>query len=238
MSRTRWLRDNSYKYKLQIVLIIFLISILSGCALVLNDLLKGIETTEIVDFNIYYEGFYSEKDGIKIFGEDFNINDLIDVTVNSTSTLFINGIAYNFPEIIYLKNNIFDNNITPSNLTLTKQSLANISIDFEVTISYYSTPDNLQPEATEIVLRLKDSTSINLEDTSKLTFVIGIDNNEKLVYYLLKEGEVNTLEESSLESNVYYITDSLVYFSSLKLEDNLLKIYYPSSMGSPQLYSY
>ncbi|MBO8139996.1 MAG: hypothetical protein H0Z22_05950, partial [Thermosipho sp. (in: Bacteria)] len=132
MPRTRWIRNNSYKYKLQIVLVLLIFFVLSGCGLIINNMLENTEKTESIEFQIIYQGFYYQGyDSTRIFGDEFSFNDLISVRIDSTSNVLYNGEHYYFLNnenndipIIYSRNeNFFENDITPPGLNIiTKQS--------------------------------------------------------------------------------------------------------------------
>lgn len=239
MPRTRWIRNNSYKYKLQIILVLSLFLILSGCGLIIKDMFKvhenTDETTDFIEFEIIYQGFYYENDSTKIFGAEFKFNDLISVTVNSTSNIIYNDNIYYFPnDNIYSRDANFKNYITPPGLnTITKQSTLNLTLDLEVTITYEATNTQGSLESTNLTLEIFENISTDTSNVSKLKLIIGLDASGNLVYDLLKDDDFDNFVDVSGNEGIYYVfhqtSNSIVFYSTLLLNEGSSKIYYPSS---------
>jgi hypothetical protein len=193
------------------------------------------ETTDFIEFEIIYQGFYYENDSTKIFGAEFKFNDLISVTVNSTSNIIYNDNIYYFPnDNIYSRDANFKNYITPPGLnTITKQSTLNLTLDLEVTITYEATNTQGSLESTNLTLEIFENISTDTSNVSKLKLIIGLDASGNLVYDLLKDDDFDNFVDVSGNEGIYYVfhqtSNSIVFYSTLLLNEGSSKIYYPSS---------
>jgi hypothetical protein len=199
-------------------------------------MLEGTKTTDIIEFQIIYQGFYYENDSTKIFGDEFKFNDLISVTVNSTSNIIYNDNTYYFPnDNIYSRDANFKNyNITPPELNIiTKQSTLNLTLDLEVTITYEATNTQGSLESTNLTLEIFENISTDTSNVSKLKLIIGLDASGNLVYDLLKDDDFDNFVDVSGNEGIYYVfhqtSNSIVFYSTLLLNEGSSKIYYPSS---------
>jgi len=217
------------------VLVIFIFFLLSGCGLIINDILEGTETTDIIEFQIIYQGFYYENNSTKIFGDEFKFNDLISVSVNSTSNIIYNDNAYYFPNDIYSRDVSFENDITPPGLNIiTKQSTLNLTLDLEVTITCEATNAEGDLESTDLTLEISENISTDTSNVSKLKLIIGLDASGNLVYDLLKDDDFNYTVVKDESEGIYYVVDQSlnVFYSTLVFDGATSIIYYPSSWGN------
>jgi len=227
------------------VLVIFIFFLLSGCGLIINDILEDTETTDIIEFQIIYQGFYYENNSTKIFGDEFKFNDLISVSINSTSNVLYNDKHYNFSSndypnndfslIIYSRDeNIFKNNITPPNLIITKQSTLNLILDLQVGIAYEATDTESGDVFTDyLTFDIQDEISTDTSNVSELKLIIGLDASGNLVYDLLKDNDFNYTIARDENDGIYYVFDKSFsrFYSTLVLNGATSIIYYPSSWG-------
>jgi len=227
------------------VLVLLIFFVLSGCGLIINNMLENTEKTESIEFQIIYQGFYYQGyDSTRIFGDEFSFNDLISVSINSTSNVLYNGEHYYFLNnenndipIIYSRNeNFFENDITPPGLNIiTKQSTLNLTLDLEVTITCEATNAEGDLESTDLTFNTNENISTDTSNVSKLKLIIGLDASGKLVYDLLKDDDFNYTVVKDENEGIYYVVDqtstSSVFYSTLLLNEGTSKIYYPSSWG-------
>ena len=230
------------------MLVLLIFFVLSGCGLIINNMLENTEKTESIEFQIIYQGFYYQGyDSTRIFGDEFSFNDLISVSINSTSNVLYNDKHYNFSSndypnndfslIIYSRDeNIFKNNITPPNLIITKQSTLNLILDLQVGIAYEATDTESGDVFTDyLTFDIQDEISTDTSNVSELKLIIGLDASGKLVYDLLKDDDFNYTVVKDENEGIYYVVDqtstSSVFYSTLLLNEGTSKIYYPSSWG-------
>lgn len=200
MSRGKRICCNSYKYKFQIIVFLFLlISLLSSCGVVLDNVLPDFETQQNVEFNVYFQAFYSPtlKDICKEkLGGEFDIDNLEKVSVD----IEINGQSAHFDDLLE-----GSNNITPQ-ITIEKKK--NASIIANSTVTYFLKKDEFI-EATEVTLEYFYSFSeLNLLDKEKVF----------LIFYLKDEDNKVTLS-----SDIFY--DVKKYTKDIPSSSNQ-KIYY------------
>lgn len=209
---------------------------LSGCGLILNDLLENSETTKTIDFQIIYQGFYYEFDGNRIFGNDFNFGDLISVSIEPTSTLTFKDKTFYFSNndeslIVYSRNDLFYKNIiTPLNLIIEEQASITLNLDLKVKLTYEATI-NEEKISTDLTLAFPNNfitISTNTADVSSLKLIIGLDSSGNLVYDLLKNNNFYSVD-ASLDEGIYYVTNQNIFYSTLSLGDSTSIIYYPNS---------
>lgn len=203
-------------------------------------MLEGTKTTDIIEFQIIYQGFYYENDSTKIFGDEFKFNDLVTVTVNSTCNY--NNKTYYFSNDIYSRSeNLFKNDITPPNLIITKQNTLNLTLELQVEITYEATNTQGSLESTNLTLEIFENISTDTSNVSKLKLIIGLDASGNLVYDLLKDDDFNNSVETEESEGIYYITNQSfsVFYSTLVFENGEpSKIYYPSSLNIVGPYKY
>jgi len=225
------------------VLVLLIFFVLSGCGLIINNMLENTEKTESIEFQIIYQGFYYQGyDSTRIFGDEFSFNDLISVRIDSTSNVLYNGEHYYFLNnenndipIIYSRNeNFFENDITPPGLNIiTKQSTLNLTLDLEVTITCEATNAEGDLESTDLTFNTNENISTDTSNVSKLKLIIGLDASGNLVYDLLKDNDFNYTIARDENDGIYYVFDKSFsrFYSTLVLNGATSIIYYPSSWG-------
>ncbi|SHH21348.1 hypothetical protein [Thermosipho atlanticus] len=233
MSRTRWLRNNSYKYKFQIILFLIIILFLSSCGVIINDIIGETRTSKTVELKIIYQGFF--------YGPvpNFTFKDLQEVSIDSTSSLVYNGTTYSFtqgeaPLLVYSKDSgFFNSEIKPLNLIVEQQANVNLAVNLGVEVSYINVETG---DSTQLSFDLTLSISTDTLNVNRLTFILGLDESGNLVYDVLKEDDCSVIEIAETENNIYYVTNNGIYYSTLKVDDSTPVIYYPTSWGKDILY--
>ena len=184
-----------------------------GCGVLLNEFLPYNKTQQNVEFNVYFQAFYSPnlKDICKEkLGGEFDIDNLEKVSVD----IEINGQSAHFDDLLE-----GSNNITPQ-ITIEKKKNASIVGNIKVT---YSLRKDEFAESTEVTLEYFYSFSeLNLLDKEKVFLIFYlVDENDdaKIMGKILYDSVISIKDISDLESQkIHYINNGYEFFSVFKNE--------------------
>ncbi|WP_077288011.1 hypothetical protein [Thermosipho sp. 1074] len=227
MSRGRWIRGNSYKYKFQIVLVIMFF-LLSSCALTLDKILPNTTNKQIINLNAYFQAFYSDNlkriflEKLGISEDDFVLDNIKSVNVKIT----LNGEE--------MEKNVISSGILIKPMVTVEKNISSINMDVEV---IYTLIDGIYEKTYTLTAQFNEN--LDLSKTNNLYFIIYLEDEGTGVKLNIDPAFEIKFVETDEKEKIYYVTpDNKKYYSILKNENIENKIILKDVYDEVQVFSF